>query len=296
MPLFAVMDNQSALRIVRIKLDRSASTMIHQTFQDQTQHFESHHDSIIPFYAGYNPSYNESFELDNFADSADLIDAVNRNTAIPEWKPDEIDIDHIKALFVGVGNPVASDVIALQTFNKKQILDTSKSFVMSLVGAANTFSKAEKVGFNIDEKLVAIIKKEKIFFRSFFKLRSIFDMNGYFQEATDQDLALFSSHAAFSVAPGFNINAVADTPIRSKITLINKSGILDAQRLPTLKSAAQKIGFPLATIVVEAEEKIVMPQTKKEIKALLDFLDEDIFTSEITQNIFKSNSKRPYNS
>lgn len=294
MPLFAVMDNQSAIKIVRIKLDRSASKMIDQTFQAQQQHFESHHSNIIPFYAGYNPSYSECFELDNFLDSTSLIDAVTRNTAMPEWKPDEISIDHIKALFVGVGNPKASDVIALQTFNKKQILDTSKSFVMAIVGAANTFSKAEKVGFNIDDNLVAIVKGPKIYFRSFFKLRSIFDMNNYFQEATDQDLSIFASHAAFAVPPGFNIAAIADTPIRSKITLINKSGILDAQQLPTLKAAAQKIGFPLETTVSGNDEKIAMPQTKREIKALLDFLDEDIFTSEISQRIFKSNSKRPY--
>lgn len=294
MPLFAVMDNLSATKVVRIKLDRAASDMIHETFATQKSHFEAHHDSIIPFYAGYNPSYNECFELDKFADSEVLIDAVTRNTAIPEWKPEEINIDHIKALFVGVGNPKSQNCIALQTFTKKQILDTSKSFVMSLVGAANTFSKAEKVGFNIDEKLVAVIKGNKIYFRSFFKLRSIFDMGSYFQEATDQDLALFASNAAFEVPPGFNLNVIADTPIRNKITLINKSGILDAQLLPTLKSAAGKIGFPLKTTLTHGLEKIEMPQTKKEIKALLDFLDEDIFTSEITQKIFKSNSKRPY--
>lgn len=294
MPLFALMDNQSAVKIVRIKLDRTASEMIDQTFGDQKSYFETHHDTIIPFYAGYNPSYNESFELDNFKDSEILIDAVTRNTAIPEWKPDEISINHIKALFVGVGTPNAEDCIALQTFNKKQILDTSKSFVMSLIGAANTFSKAEKVGFNIDDKLVAIIKNGKINFRSFFKLRSIFDMNIYFQEATDKDLAVFTSNEAFAIAPGFDLSAIADTPIRNKITLINKSGILDAQLLPTLKAAAEKIGFPLITREVDGNEKIEMPQTKREIKALLDFLDEDIFTSEISQQVFKSNSKRPY--
>lgn len=295
MPLFAIMDNNTAVKIVRIKLDRTASDMVSEIFGAQREYFEAHHDSIIPFYAGYNPSYSECFELDNFADSAMLIDAVTRNTAIPEWDPDEINIDHIKALFVGVGTPNEQDCIALQTFNKKQILDTSKSFVMSLVGAANTFSKAEKVGFNIDDKLVAIIKGDKISFRSFFKLRSIFDMTIYFQEATDNDLTVFISNTAFSVPPGFDLSAVADTPIRNKITLINKSGILDAELLPTLKTAATKIGFPLTTKVVDGQEKIEMPQTKKEIKALLDFLDEDIFTSEISQKIFKSNSKRPYN-
>lgn len=294
MPLFAIMDNQSAIKIVRIKLDRTASTMINETFNQQRQYFEAHHDTAIPFYAGYNPSYNESFELENFHDSNLLMDAVRRNTAIPEWKPEEINIDHIKGLFVGVGEPNAENCIALQTFNKKQILDTSKSFVMSLVGAANTFSKAEKVGFNIDDKLVAIIKNDKIYFRSFFKLRSIFDMTVYFQEATDQDLALFSSNAAFSIPEGLDLSVIADTPIRNKITLINKSGILDAELLPVLKSAAEKIGFPLKINNIEGQERIEMPQTKREIKALLDFLDEDIFTSEISQKVFKSNSKRPY--
>ncbi|WP_213715728.1 Kiwa anti-phage protein KwaB-like domain-containing protein [Cedecea lapagei] len=295
MPLFAIMDNESAIKIVRIKLDKDASEMIDQTFGDQKLHFEAHHDSVIPFYAGYSPSYNECFELDNFADAESLADTITRNTAIPEWDPKEIDIDHIKALFVGVGKPKSKDCIAIQTFNKKQILDTSKSFVMSIVGAANTFSKAEKVGFNIDDKLVAIIKNGKIYFRSFFKLRSIFNMNVYFQEATDNDLAVFSSNTAFIVPPGFDLSVIADTPIRNKITMINKSGILEAELLPTLKAAANKIGFPLKTQVTQGQEKIEMPQTKKEIKALLDFLDEDIFTSEISQKIFKSNSKRPYN-
>lgn len=144
------------------------------------------------------------------------------------------------------------------------------------------------------DKLVAIIKKDKIYFRSFFKLRSIFDMTVYFQEATDQDLALFSNNAAFSVPEGLDLSVIADTPIRNKITLINKSGILDAELLPVLKSAAKKIGFPLKINNVGGQERIEMPQTKKEIKALLDFLDEDIFTSEISQKVFKSNSKRPY--
>ncbi|HCR2012812.1 TPA: DUF4868 domain-containing protein, partial [Enterobacter asburiae] len=73
-----------------------------------------------------------------------------------------------------------------------------------------------------------------------------------------------------------------------------KSGILDAALLPVLKAAAEKIGFPLKIDNAGGHERIEMPQTKREIKALLDFLDEDIFTSEISQKVFKSNSKRPY--
>ncbi|WP_315707418.1 Kiwa anti-phage protein KwaB-like domain-containing protein [Brenneria uluponensis] len=294
MPLFALMDDQSATKILRIQLDRAANALVSRIFSDQKTRFETHHMTKVSFFAGYTPSCSECFELDNFNDSTLLIDAVTRNTAIPVWDPNIIGIDHIKALFVGVSAPTNNNIIAIQTFTKKQILDTSKSFVMQLLGNANTFSQAANVGFNIDDKLVAIIDGNKIFFKSFFKLRSIFDMTPYFQEATDDQLDDFANHASFYLPAGFDIKNIADTPIRSKVTLVNNSGILNSQNLVILKSAAQKINFPLQTQITGTIEKIIMPSTKKEIKALLDFLDEDIFTSDLSQQVFKSNSKRPY--
>jgi hypothetical protein len=294
MPLFALMNDQVSTPVYRIELDNAASTTVTGIFLQQKSHFETHYSSKINFCAGYNPSYSECFELDQFTDSALLIDAVTRSTAIPVLDPSQVGIEHIKALFVGVSSPQNNNVIAIQTFNKKQILDTSKSFIMNLVGSRNTFSKASSAGFNIDDKLVAVINGNKIYFKSFFKLRSIFDMSKYFQEATDDDLDDFVQHSRFSLPQGFDLKVVADTVIRSKVTLINKSGTLNNQNLTTLKNAAQKINFPLQTNLVSGVEKILMPSTKKEIKALLDFLDEDIFTSEISQQVFKSNSKRPY--
>lgn len=294
MALFALMDSNVATKILRIELDSNASSMVNTIFNDQKLHFESHHSTVLNFYAGYTPSYSECFKLSNFNESAALIDAVTRNTAIPVWDPKVIDVNHIKALFVGIASPQNNNLIAIQTFNKKQILDTSKSFVMKLIGSANTFSKADNVGFNLDDKLVAIINGSDIFFRSFFKLRSIFDMSNYFAEATDQEVNDFAMHSVFEVPLGFKLDTVADTVIRTKVTLINKSGTLNNQTILKLKRAAKKINFPLQTNIVSGVEKIVMPQEKKAIKALLDFLDEDIFTSEITQTIYKSNSKRKY--
>lgn len=294
MPLFALMDEQVAQKVMRVQLDNAANTLVTGIFQAQKAYFKSHYSTSVSFSAGYKPSYGECFELDNFLDSAILIDAVTRSTAIPVWDPSQIGIEHIKALFIGVDAPQNNNIIAIQTFTKKQVLDTSKSFVMQLFGSANTFSQAASVGFNIDDKLVAVIENNKIFFKSFFKLRSIFDMTSHFQEATDDDLDNFVSHAAFALPQGFDIKTVADTVIRSKVTLINTSGILNSQNLIKLKAAAQKIKFPLQTAMHGTVEKIVMPSTKREIKALLDFLDEDIFTSEISQQVFKSNSKRPY--
>ncbi|HFV0685882.1 TPA: Kiwa anti-phage protein KwaB-like domain-containing protein [Escherichia coli] len=293
MALFAVIDNTIATRIVRVELDATASTSVTAIFQQQRQYFESHHNNMIPFYAGYTPKHSECFEIQNLTDSARLIDAVNRPTAVPIWDPSQIDIGYIKALFVGVDAPANPNIIALQTFNKKQILDTSKSFFGKLFASKTTFSKANSIGFNVDDKLVAIIINDTIRFKSFFNLRSIFDMSSYFSAATDQELNAFSQLSVFSTPQGFDLKSVADTVIRNKVTLINQTGMLTPQNMSKFKSEAAKVNFPLQTIIVGGVEKIVMPSSKKEIKALLDFLEEDIWVSGISGRRFKSNSKRP---
>ncbi|HDS9863747.1 TPA: DUF4868 domain-containing protein [Citrobacter freundii] len=293
MALFAVMDNTTTPRIVRVGLDRNASASVTGIFQKQSQHFESHHNNKISFYAGYDPKYNECFEIQKFTDSASLLDAVNRPTAVPIWDPSQIDIDKIKALFVGVGTSTNPNIIALQTFNKKQILDNSKSFFGRLVASKTTFSKADSVGFNVDDKLVAVIENDKIRFKSFFKLRSIFDMTPYFSAATDKELTTFSQLSLFSTPQGFDLKNVADTVIRNKVTLINQTGMLTPKNLSIFKTEASKVNFPLQTTLIGGIEKIVMPSSKKEIKALLDFIEEDIWVSGISGRRFKSNSKRP---
>ncbi|HCS8971600.1 TPA: DUF4868 domain-containing protein [Klebsiella pneumoniae] len=293
MALFALMDKSIATRVVRVELDLGASTSVSSIFQQQRLHFQTHHNNHIAFYAGYEPRYDECFEIQNFADAALLIDAATRPTAMPVWDPSQISIDNIKALFVGVDAPGNPNIIALQTFNKKQILDTSKSFLATMIGRSTTFSKAVDVGFNLDDKLVAIIDNNTISFKSFFKLRSVFDMTSYFTAATDQDLDAFSQLPIFSIAQGFDIKNVADTVIRNKITLINQTGLLTPQNLALFKAEAVKVGFPLQIVVVGGVEKITMPSSKKEIKSLLDFIEEDIWVSGISGRRFKSSSKRP---
>ncbi|HEN3580699.1 TPA: hypothetical protein ACXR7G_000205 [Yersinia enterocolitica] len=290
MPLFAVMDRNTASRIMRIDTDKDTDQKLVKMFNEQHAKFESHNDTEISFFAGYKPGYSECFYLDDFAETNELIDAIKRSTAVPVWDPKTVPMEHIKALFVAVENAKNGNKIALQTFNKSQILDVSKSLWLS----NNVFTMSSSVGFNIDEKLVATIHGKKIKFKSLQKLRSIFDMDIYFSEATNQDLTNFCAHEAFKLADGFDMNIIADTVIRTKITLINKSKILDDYDIGTLKLAAGKIKFDLQTYNENGVEKISMPSTKKEVKALLTFLDEDIFTAEISKKVFRSNSKRPY--
>ncbi|MCL6409949.1 DUF4868 domain-containing protein [Pantoea agglomerans] len=293
MALFALVDKPGSPKILRIQLDKTASADVDTIFDSQTKHFEAHHSTKIPYYAGYTPRYNECFEIDNFVDSTPLFDAVSRPTAYDVWDPSKLKIDYIKALFVEVPSNSTQKKIGIQTFTKKQILDTSKSFVMGIVASKSTFSKAANIGFNIDDKLVAIIEANSICFQSFFKLRSVFNMSSYFAEATDQDIDDFTQKNVFILPQNFDLKKLADTVVRSKVTLINKTGALTPKNIPKFIAEAKKVRFQLETKVVNGQELIVIPSKLKDIKELLDFLEEDIFLSGISGKRYKAGSKRP---
>ncbi|MGP0980916.1 hypothetical protein, partial [Serratia sp. CY65473] len=206
---------------------------------------------------------------------------------MPLWTKN-IGLDGITALFMAPDYPKIKDKIAIQTFSKKQILNESKYLWLS----KNAFTMSDLLGFNLDDKLVAIIESDKIKFRNFNNLRSIFDMNDYFAEATKQDLSDFVNQPIFDIPSGFDLVALADNVIRNKVTLINNSKILVNHTILDIKTAASTLKFPIKTTGSGVNEKIEMPSTKKEIKELLNFLDEDYFNSEITKQRFRSNSKR----
>lgn len=184
--------------------------------------------------------------------------------------------------------PQVKDKIAIQTFSKKQILNESRYLWLS----KNSFTMSDLLGFNLDDKLVAILEGDKIKFRNFNNLRSIFDMSPYFAEATKQEISDFVNQPVFNIPVGFDLPALADNVIRKKVTLINKSKILVNHTVTEIKNAALTLSFPIKTTGSGSSEKIEMPTNKKEIKELLNFLDEDYFNSEITKQRFRSNSKR----
>jgi len=287
MALFALMNKTSAVRVYRIDTDTTTDTKITDSFRAQMIEFELSYSTILDYEAGYKPSSNECQKIDPFSEGNILIDAVNRSTAVPKWT-ESVGLENVTALFMAPDYPTVTNKIAIQNFNKKQILSASKYLWLQ----SSLFSMSDLLGFNLDDKLVAIVSDQELKFKSFTNLRSMFDMNQYFALATDNDLTSFTSQSAFEIPQGFSFNAIADNVIRNKVALINKSNILNTVQVSDIATAANKLGFNLTTSGSGASQKIVMPINKKDVKELLDFLDEDYFKSELTQTRFRSNSKR----
>ena len=70
--------------------------------------------------------------------------------------------------------------------------------------------------------------------------------------------------------------------------MINDSDVLAKYKAAEIKRLADDAG-----IKIEVEnEKIVIPNDKEQIKAILGFLDEEAYKGPFSQNTFLANSKR----
>ncbi|ECX9498751.1 DUF4868 domain-containing protein, partial [Salmonella enterica] len=281
-------------RIIKIDIDAPAQTVVENLFRTQRSEFINEDIEEIEFCAYYNVQDGEIFSINPFDDEIGIINAIERPDAVPVWDPDDVSVHYFKALFTGEpasnGNPTQ---VWLQCFDRRQIINNEKSFFQVVTQPGNRFSVSTRPGFSLSDRLTAILVGDKLLFKSFFMLRRFFNMEEYFNEATREDLDNFIGNDIFHVENAEDFMMFADSAIKKKVSLIISSGILNDQPIENLIECAQKIGYQLGITNVNGDNKITMPNSKREVKQLLYFLDQGYFNSIITNELMLTNSKRP---
>lgn len=294
MELFAITDSEIPTRIIKIDIDAPAQTVVENLFRTQRSEFINEDIEEIDFCASYNVQDGEIFSINPFDDEIGIINAIERPDAVPVWDPDDVSVHYFKALFTGEpasnGNPTQ---VWLQCFDRRQIINNEKSFFQVVTQPGNRFSVSTRPGFSLSDRLTAILVSDKLLFKSFFMLRRFFNMEEYFNEATREDLDNFIGNDIFHVENAEDFMTFADSAIKKKVSLIISSGILNDQPIENLIECAQKIGYQLGITNVNGDNKITMPNSKREVKQLLYFLDQGYFNSIITNELMLTNSKRP---
>ena len=294
MELFAITDSEIPTRIIKIDIDAPAQTVVENLFRTQRSEFINEDIEEIEFCASYNVQDGEIFSINPFDDEIGIINAIERPDAVPVWDPDDVSVHYFKALFTGEpasnGNPTQ---VWLQCFDRRQIINNEKSFFQVVTQPGNRFSVSTRPGFSLSDRLTAILVGDKLLFKSFFMLPRFFNMEEYFNEATREDLDNFIGNDIFHVENAEDFMMFADSAIKKKVSLIISSGILNDQPIENLIECAQKIGYQLGITNVNGDNKITMPNSKREVKQLLYFLDQGYFNSIITNELMLTNSKRP---
>lgn len=290
MNLFAL-TNDPSCRVKRFKISAQLQLDIKSQFEKQEQIFRETTKELIPFDGKYKPDLGEILYINEFDDLDGLEDAITNPLNVLEINPNVEDFNQIKAIFSGYKRQAdGKTVILIQIFEKRRIISTNG---ISIFHEKDEYIKIIGNGLTLDSKLSAILEDGKLKFNSFHLMKQIFDMTSYYREATDSDIESFSMLKNIHVANKNVLIRNSDSWVRRKLWLISQSQILEKIPVNQIKAIATEFNIVLKTEKIDDEEKICIPDYKKELKQLLRFLDEDYYKSPLSNNGYISNSRRP---
>lgn len=282
--LFALLKKDNEYQVKLISLSKKLQWQLKEEFISQYADFISGVDDEIEFTGDWKPDENQFLLLKDLRE-IDLIEKVKSENA-DSFSPFDIKNDgqHIKAIF-SILNIDNKDIVLIQKINKNQIIEHDK-WLLFLDG--NVFNKISEPTLEISDRIVAIIEDRVIKFKSFNYIRCIFDVLHCFMEATDSVVRAFSTHPKIKSNEDDFVK-IADSVIRKQITQLNKSGILDSTKVTDINKKYKAYTGKELTL---DNGKIVLLSDKKEVKQILNFLLENLFSGILSNAHYQTNSKR----
>lgn len=272
-------------RIVRLVLTAALQQDVRALFAEQLSAFEAGIVDTIAFDGRYTPDEGELLAIEGFHEAEALRAAVANPVSVEAYDPGRHGLESVRAVFTGLGERGAERVL-IQRFERRRLIASRR---LAIFYSGNTFRRMEHAGLTLDTKLLAVLDGDTLRFQSFHFLRQVFDVSAQYNEATNEDVQHFATHAKIAVENPDAFLEEAGALVRKKIALILQSGLLDRYSTRQIAAAAQ--AFDLA-VQMDARQRIVLPDNKAELRRLLRFLDEDYYESPISRTHYMSNSKR----
>lgn len=284
--LFATLSFGASVEVRRIPMDTLMQREVSEAFDTQERQLLMGVDDEILFDGGYFPEGdNEILYLDDLVEAAAMMLAVEGNSTAYQVLDDaDLHSGNIRSLFSGERQSTGTFRIGVQNFQRTQVLQQGLSFLHS----ADTYHKLEENGLSLANSVACIVEGRRTKFTNFSRAKRIFDLREVYREATTPEVEEFCSHAALLVSDTDSFVQSADQSMRKTINQIRKSAVLNRYPTEAIKAAADEIGFPLEM----DENRIVIPPDKGKAKLVLNFLDDGVYRSHLTDQLYYANSKR----
>lgn len=208
-----------------------------------------------------------------------IISAINTPSGV---HPFDINSDEIKGLFWGKKNTDNTYEIYVQNFDSRKLLNNKQILVYS----SNTYSKLEDGAFILDNKVSAVFKDNKMYFKSFHNAKRIFDLSTFYTEATDEDIDTFVKSKCIEISSDW-LKENSNTSIRKQITLALRNDILVNTSATQIQTKSHGY-LPFSLNIVSG--KIEIPEEKKECRIFLEFLNEQIYKGIFSGKVKRTNS------
>lgn len=273
--LFAACRPDQKLIVKRILLRKDISGEVIAIFHEQESDFWEGVGEEITYDGGYKPDADECLTCDAPDEARLLVNEMSKNaTSIPEIDTKNFQNEKIKALFME-SSENGSGKILIQQFTLREMLSRKIAYVIQ----GNVFRRLTDASFTLPNSLTCIIENDKLKFKSFHNLKTIFDMTSIYKEATEEDIRKFASHSTLFVGDPDSFYASTDQITRKLIYSIQKSNILGRYSKERIIQIASEEGFGINRTI---DGKIRVPSKKKERKMFLSFLDDRVYKGPFT--------------
>ena len=241
----------------------------------------------VEFEAGYRPGDGEIVTLSPFELSGGLSILGNASDAAVLHALDPAGMNDVGLRAIAAveweGNQPA--FIAFQRIEPRYVLKQER---WRLMFADGRFVRDERPGLEIAERVDALLEGRTLYAVSWPRAHATLDLTMWMREATVVEMREFVQHKKVTLAHSFDAETLADTAVRRKIASITDRKLVDKCSVQTLRQYAVNFGLDLKV----SKGRIVLPSAKKDFKAVLGLLDEDLLSFEPTSERWVANSKR----
>lgn len=324
--LFIILEKEDGpgQQIARVEMPQATQRQVGRLFAEAEERLTAGRE-LVEFSGSYKPDADELLYISGFVLDPAVLEAIQNPLSVPAFAPDPKQPPVIKALFMGemrgsgasghkgngtdiskgadtkdfsgTSRPVVAEkgfpakkdlIVVFQRFRKEQYITRQG---ISLFHQQDSFVATEKFGFTIQENADCLYIGGELRFHSFYYARQIFDLSGYYREATEQDIEAFIQHEKVNIRQTEVFKTLSnDAWVRRKIALIRDSGFLDKHPAAKIRTKAKSFGLQVSI----TSNRLDFPDDKKELKLLLKFLDEEIYRGVFSEAVLETNSKRRF--
>jgi hypothetical protein len=269
-------------RLQEVRLEKAASTALTGTFETLTEAFHSSQAQVSAYAPGFKPEDDDlqfiEYDLPEF-----LWRCRNHlpNDVTPLGAADLTDDPPLALVALTTGR---APLFCFQAIDSRNTLRPGWAVLFNPHG----FKLQREIGVAVPERLDALHRDGKLFFRSEHVVRRFLDIDAFFREATDQEIKTLFTHETFAVDDWDNLNSAATTPMRRKLNAILKSGrtFTPAQ----IGRAAKRADVRIRT----RGGAVVVPTERGALRDFVRIIDDAYLQSLLDGNrVYLTTSKRP---
>lgn len=284
MTLFALYKNDNNISFKRVPLTQTAERDVINLFERQCLNFFNDKETIV-FDGNWKPEEDELFVLDLHGNEqiSMIHQIIDENSSTIE-NFNVSDVNNLKAFFI----KSSSGDILFQKFQKAQFV--SRTLLSLIIHGSEPFDTLTEPTLSFDNKLVCVLRNYDFYFKNYTSVRPLLSLKGYYEEATEKDIASFCEQMSLSLQSKNILSKSLTENIRKRIHSIIQKNVLQRYTVQEIKEKAEETDLSGLITIVNGE--IELPNDKKKILAILSFLDEKLFKGWDSQEVYITNSTR----